>query len=189
MNSGFRDYGKQDELYRNKDSNPNPVGKPGWSKHQTGTVADLNDPDLEKAFNANEQLVHQYGTYDNALKSIGLQRGITDKNGKRTDLVHYSMIEDDEYHDAIDHDRLMASRGNWGKEPGNYWMRGVGSRSQQTQPAWDVSPQYMVENFGYPTVEYPATDYDPNLIFAGYDDGYGQGGVAFDYDDYGYPTF
>ena len=190
MNSGKRSPSKQADLYRNKASNPNPVARSGWSKHEAGVALDFNNDEWEKAFNGSDQLKHNYGTFDNFLNSFGIQRGVTDKNGKRSDLVHLTMIEDDEYHNVIDHDRLMASRGKWGDQPGNYWMRGVGSAPRQVQPAWDVSPQYMVENFGYPTVEYLATDYDPDVIFAGYgDDGYGQDGVVFDYDDYGYSTF
>lgn len=189
-NSGKRSKAKQADLYRNKANNPNPVGRPGYSFHQSGMALDFNNDEWEKAFNGSDQLKHNYGTFDNFLNSFGLQRGVTDKNGKRSDLVHLTMLQDDEYHANIDHDRLMASRGKWGDEHGNYWMRGVGSAPKQVQPAWDVSPQFMVENFGYPTVEYPATDYDPDVIFAGYgDDGYGQEGVVFDYDEYGYPTF
>lgn len=175
-NSGYRSFGKQTELYNNKDSNPNPVGKPGWSFHQSGMALDFNNDEWEKAFNASDQLRHNYGTFDDFLGAFGLQRGVTDRNGKRSDLVHLTMVQDDEYHNTIDHDRLMASRGKWGDQGGNYWMRGVG-QGRQTQPAWDVSPQYMVENFGYPTMQYPATDYDPNLIFAG-----NQNGYVFDYD-------
>lgn len=189
VNSGKRSPSKQADLYRNKEKNPNPVARSGWSKHEAGVALDFNNDEWENAFNGSDQLKHDYGTFDNFLKNFGIKRGVTDKNGKRSDLVHLTMEEDDEYHNAIDHDRLMASRGKWGDQPGNYWMRGVGSAPRQVQPAWDVSPQYMVENFGYPIVEYPATDYDLDLIFAGYDDGYGQGGVAFDYDNYGYPTF
>lgn len=197
VNSGYRDYGKQDELYRNRGTNRNSVGKPGWSKHQAGVVADLNNDDLEKAFNANEQLVHQYGNYDNALKSIGLQRGITDKDGKRVDLVHYSMIEDDEYHNVIDHDRLMASRGKWGDQPGNHWMRGVGERPQQVQPAWDVSPQFMVENFGYPQTQpmfygegEPFYDeMEENMAYLDDPNMYYDAGYVVDYDESGNPIF
>ena len=176
-NSGYRTTAKQTELYNNQANNPNPVGKPGWSFHQSGMALDFNNDEWEKAFNASDQLKHDYGTFDDFLGAFGLQRGVTDRNGKRSDLVHLTMVQDDEYHNTIDHDRLMASRGKWGDQGGNYWMRGVGSRPQQTQPAWDVSPQYMVENFGYPTMQYPATDYDPNLIFAG-----NQNGYVFDYD-------
>lgn len=179
-NSGYRSFGKQTELYNNWANNPNPVGKPGWSFHQSGMALDFNNDEWEKAFNASDQLKHDYGTFDDFLGAFGLQRGVTDRNGKRSDLVHLTMVQDDEYHNTIDHDRLMASRGKWGDQGGNYWMRGVGSRPQQTQPAWDVSPQYMVENFGYPVVEYPATEYDPNLIFA---DQY------VDYDEESYPMF
>lgn len=192
VNSGKRSVAKQTELYRNKANNPNPVGRPGYSFHQSGMALDFNNDEWEKTFNGSDQLKHNYGTFDNFLNSFGLQRGVTDKNGKRSDLVHLTMLQDDEYHAYIDHDRLMASRGKWGDEHGNYWMRGVG-QGRQVQPAWDMSPQFMVENFGYPFVEQIPTEYDPNVIFAGYDDGYddgyGQDGVVFDYDEYGYPTF
>lgn len=176
-NSGYRSFGKQTELYNNRANNPNPVGKPGWSFHQSGMALDFNNDEWEKAFNTSDQLKHDYGTFDDFLGAFGLQRGVTDRNGKRSDLVHLTMVQDDEYHDTIDHDRLMASRGKWGDQGGNYWMRGVGSRPQQTQPAWDINAQMMVNNFGYPVIEYPATDYDPNLIFAG-----NQNGYVFDYD-------
>lgn len=179
---------KQEELWNNRETNPNGVvARRGNSPHEAGMAVDFSYNRALPLFNASETLKKKYGTMDKFFAAHGLDQGVI-KNGKRIDLVHLAMTKDQEYFDTIDHDRYAKARGSWGKEDGNHWMRGVGERPQQVQPAWDVSPQFMVENFGYPTmeypvtdydpiVEYPATDYDPNLIFAN-----NQNGYVFDYD-------
>lgn len=186
--SGRRTPEKQQQLWNNRATNPNGVvGQPGYSPHNAGMAVDFSYNRALPLFNASETLKKKYGTMDKFFAAHGLDQGVI-KNGKRIDLVHLAMTKDQEYFDTIDHDRYAKARGSWGKEDGNHWMRGVGERPQQVQPAWDVSPQFMVENFGYPIVEYPAmdydpiveypaTDYDPNLIFAG-----NQNGYVFDYD-------
>ena len=197
INSGKRSPSKQADLYRNREKNRNPVARSGWSKHEAGVALDFNNDEWENAFNGSDQLKHDYGTFDNFLKHFGIKRGVTDKNGNRSDLVHLTMEEDDEYHNAIDHDRLMASRGKWGDQSGNHWMRGVGERPKQVQPAWDVTPQFMVENFGYPQTQpmfygegEPFYDeMEENMAYLDDPNMYYDAGYVVGYDESGNPIF
>lgn len=198
--SAKRSPDKQEELWRNRETNPNGVvARRGNSPHEAGMALDFSYNRALPLFNASETLKKKYGTMDKFFAAHGLDQGVI-KNGKRIDLVHLAMTKDQEYFDTIDHDRYAKARGSWGKEDGNHWMRGVGEKPQQVQPAWDVSPQYMVENFGYPQVQPQQVFYgegepffdemnenmayfdDPNSW--GYDAGYVVG-----YDEFGNPIF
>ena len=76
-------------------------------------------------------------------------------------------------------------------------MRGVGERPQQVQPAWDVSPQFMVENFGYPQTQpmfygegEPFYDeMEENMAYLDDPNMYYDAGYVVDQDEFGNPIF
>lgn len=188
---------KQEELWKNRETNPNKVvARRGNSPHEAGMALDFSYNRALPLFNASETLKKKYGTMDKFFAAHGLDQGII-KNGERTDLVHLAMTKDQEYFDTIDHDRYIKARGSWGAEDGNYWMRGVGERPQQVQPAWDVTPQFMVENFGYPQVQpmfygegEPFYDeMEENMAYLDDPNMYYDAGYVVDQDEFGNPIF
>ena len=188
---------KQEELWKNRETNPNKVvARRGNSPHEAGMALDFSYNRALPLFNASETLKKKYGTMDKFFAAHGLDQGII-KNGERTDLVHLAMTKDQEYFDTIDHDRYIKARGSWGAEDGNHWMRGVGERPQQVQPAWDVTPQFMVENFGYPQTQpmfygegEPFYDeMEENMAYLDDPNMYYDAGYVVGYDESGNPIF